>query len=104
MIPSTRLPTINDYLNNALTEKQNRRGGLGASQNYPCKKRVGKRFGHTEGLGVVLTRELEVLAMLTRWRKKFPPFKSGAWKFYPVSGGGRGVVGGGAQTRYFPIL
>ena len=61
-----------------------------------------KGGGGTKSFKVVLTPKLEILAIVMRGRKKFPPFKSGGRKkFYPVlRGGGRKKF----QTRDFPIL
>ena len=51
----------------------------------------GKSFSHAEL--VILTQELEVLAMLTKGfgRKQFPPFK-------------RWEGGGGVQEMFYPVL
>ena len=63
-----------------------REGGGGHVKFYPPRKggRGGKSFSHPEGGGggtkgfeVVLTRELDVLAIVMGGRKKFPPFKTG---------------------------
>ena len=44
--------------------------------------------GAQKAFGVVLTQELEVLAILTTWRT-FPPFKrGGAANSFTLSGGG----------------
>ena len=69
--------------------------------SYTPKKRGGGSFSHAEGggtksYGVVLTRELEVLAIeMGGGRKEFPPFKRGGGgkrkKFYPVWRGVRKV-------------
>ena len=61
------------------------------------------KVGGTTCFEVVLTRELEVLAILMEGRKKFPPFKRGGGRenCYPVSrGGGREKF----WTINFPIL
>ena len=88
-------------------------GGGGACELQ--KGRGAIRFGHAEGGGgttsfeVVLTRELEVLAIVIGGCKKFPfhPLKGGGGgrnKFYPVLRGG----GGGVQTvldpRFFHVV
>ena len=49
----------------------NGEGGGGAT------KRMGGGGGGTKGFEVVLTQELEVLAILKGRRKKFPPLKRG---------------------------
>ena len=48
----------------------------------PTKKGDREGFSHVEVgaqqvLGVVLTRELEVLSIIKGWRKKCPPFETG---------------------------
>ena len=74
---------------------------------YPYEKGGGGSFSHAEGGGiksfeVVLTRELEVLAIVLGGAKMFPPFKRGGGRkhFYPVLKGGRKKF----QTQHFPIL
>ena len=59
---------------------------------YTYKKRGGgKRFSHAEGgaqkgFEVVLTRELEVLAIVMGGgRKRFPPFKKGGATSFTLS-------------------
>ena len=57
--------------------------------------------GVTQGFEVVLTQEIEVLAILMGCRKMFPSFKRGGHKkFYPVSRVGSKMF----RTRDFLIL
>ena len=51
--------------------------------------------GGTKSFEVVLTRELEVLAIVMGGRKKFPPFKRHGTRSFTLSGGG-------AQKVYDP--
>ena len=89
-----------------------REGGGGQVKFYPCKEGGGglwKSLSHAErGRGttsfeVVLTRELEVLAIVMGGgvRKKCPPFKrGGGHKVLPCLRGGRTKF----RTCDFPIL
>ena len=85
----------------------------GRSEVLPLQKGGRKSFSHAgsgEGGGggvqnkfeIVLTRELEVLAILMwGWggAKSFHPLKGGREKFYPVLGGG-----GGSAKRFGPAI
>ena len=56
---------------------------------YPYKIKVLAMLkGGTTSFKVVLTQELEVLAIVVGWGKSFHPLKGGGGrkKFYPVSG------------------
>ena len=58
-------------------------GGGGGTQGFGVVEQE-REHTRTKGFGVVLTLELEVLAILKEGeRKKFPSFKRGAWRVSP---------------------
>ena len=75
--------------------------GGGGVKFYRYEK-GGGGVGGTAGFGVVLTQELEVLAIVEGLVINFHPIKRGARKFYPVLGGGGGA-GGEQKPAIFPF-